>query len=129
MRFALDTGAYITWARGDLKLREAVAHAEAIHVSATVLGELRAGFLVGSRERHNEEIWGRFLTSPRVRVDPIDAETSFQYASIYAYLRKNKTPMRTSHIWIAASAIQRGVGLLTFDTAFDKIPHLPRMIV
>ena len=46
------------------------------------------------------------------------------YAAIYDYLRRQGTPVSPSDLWIAASAAQHGLRILTLDGDFQRIPHV-----
>jgi len=59
-----------------------------------------------------------------MRVVPIDADTVGFYADIYARLRRQGRPIPTNDLWIAASAMQQGLRLLTLDRHFDLIDGL-----
>lgn len=98
--------------------------AEEIVLPAVVLGELLAGFRIGSRDRANRRELGALLDSARVRVAPLDAETAQRYAEIVSYLRDRGTPIPTNDIWIAAAAMQWGLRVLTTDAHFDRLPQV-----
>jgi predicted nucleic acid-binding protein len=99
-------------------------HAPAILVSITVLGELLAGFAAGSRQNENRDELTRFLDSPRVRILSLGAATADYYALIYAALRRQGQPIPTNDLWIAASCLEHGAALLTFDRHFQHIGGL-----
>jgi tRNA(fMet)-specific endonuclease VapC len=92
-----------------------------------VLGELRTGFHSGSLTRQNERILVRFLDSPRVRLLLPDEQTTFHYASLFAQLRQQATPIPTNDLWIAALVIQHDLTLLTRDEHFEQLPQLSRI--
>jgi predicted nucleic acid-binding protein len=72
----IDTNAYAAFKQG---LPDAVAVAQQapkIILSSIVLGELLAGFAVGSREAQNHSELQQFLASPRVVVAAADERTS-----------------------------------------------------
>jgi len=89
-----------------------------------VLGELRAGFLKGSRLTENLAELEQFLASPRVAVVLVDEETAERYAVIFESLRRAGTPIPTNDIWIAASAMQSGSVLLTTDPHFQDVTQV-----
>ena len=93
-------------------------------MSVVVLGELRAGFGKGSRLRRNEEILREFLAEPRVQVVGTDEETSVRYAIIHDGLRRRGTPVSVNDLWIAATASQHGVRVLTTDGVFRRIAQV-----
>ena len=120
----IDTNAYSAFMRGDTAIVEAIAHAERLHLSATVLGELLGGFAAGGREAANREELARFLASPRASVLPVTVNTADSYALVYAALRRKGQPIPTNDLWIAASALEHGCALLTLDGHFRHIDGL-----
>jgi tRNA(fMet)-specific endonuclease VapC len=54
----------------------------------------------------------------------IDEETSQRHAYIHDYLRRKGTPVSPNDLWIAASAWQHGLVVLTLDGDFSKIPEV-----
>lgn len=121
---ALDTNAYTAFKRGDRAVLESLRHADSILVSVTVLGELLAGFAAGSREAANREELASFLASPRVRVVPVTTASADLYALVYAALRRKGAPIPSNDLWIAASALEHGAALLSFDAHFRQIDGL-----
>jgi tRNA(fMet)-specific endonuclease VapC len=123
-RILLDTSAYSALMRGDARVVEALREADEVCVTPVILGELRAGFLAGSRRKANETILREFLDSPRVRVIPMDEGTSERYAVILCALRRAGTPIPTNDLWISASAMQHGLKVLTTDAHFQKVQQI-----
>lgn len=64
------------------------------------------------------------VASPRCHVPVIDDETSRRYAAIHSYLRQEGTPVSPNDLWIAASAAQHGLRVVTLDGDFDRIPQV-----
>jgi len=120
----LDTSAYSALLRGDERVRDALRSARAIRVNPIVLGELLAGFLRGRHRRKNEAELERFLASPRVAVVPIDAGTAERYALLVTSLRRRGRPIPSNDLWIAASAAQHGLRLLTIDAHFLAVEQI-----
>jgi predicted nucleic acid-binding protein len=120
----VDTSAYSASRKGHAGLAEALRVAELVAVNAVVVGELLAGFQGGSRRRENEADLARFLSNPRVSLLPIDRETAERYAAISNSLREAGTPIPTNDVWIAASAMQHGLTLVTTDAHFLKVPQV-----
>ncbi len=123
-RVLLDTSAYSAFMRGDPTVKEMLQTVDAICVNAVVLGELRAGFLRGRMQPKNEARLRQFLASPRVSAVTIDEETAERYAVILNALWNAGTPIPTNDIWIAASAMQYGLAVITTDAHFLKIPQI-----
>jgi tRNA(fMet)-specific endonuclease VapC len=123
-RALLDTSGYSAFMRGDPAVKEMLQTVDAISVNAVVLGELRAGFLRGRMRQKNEARLRQFLASSRVSALAVDEETAERYAVILNGLWNAGTPIPTNDIWIAASAMQYGLAVITTDAHFLKIPQI-----
>jgi tRNA(fMet)-specific endonuclease VapC len=121
---AIDTNAYTAFKRGDPATVSVLEHAVELLISAIVLGELLAGFAAGSRHSENRSELTRFLDSPRVKLVLCGAATADYYALVYAALRRQGQPIPTNDMWIAASCLEHGAALLTFDGHFQNIGGL-----
>jgi predicted nucleic acid-binding protein len=123
-RFFLDTSAYSALMRKHPGVLELIDSAESLYLSPIVLGELKAGFLLGGKREKNERELREFLQSSRVTIIPIDDETADRWAIIAAFLKKAGSPVASNDIWIAAGAMQHGLPILTSDRDFQKIPQV-----
>ncbi|MBI4468207.1 MAG: type II toxin-antitoxin system VapC family toxin [Acidobacteria bacterium] len=123
-RLLLDTSGYSAFLRGHEGLKRSLQNAEQIFLNAVVLGELRAGFIRSQRRRQNEDELTQFLSSPRVGVVGMDENTADCYAAILDSLRIAGTPIPTNDVWIAASAMEFGLRVLTTDTHFVKVAQV-----
>jgi tRNA(fMet)-specific endonuclease VapC len=121
---AVDTNAYAAFKRGQAEALAVLRAAPDILISTIVLGELLAGFAAGSREARNREELAQFISTPRVRVAHVSEVTADSYALTYAQLRRKGKPIPTNDLWIAASALEHGAALLTFDAHFSAIDGL-----
>jgi predicted nucleic acid-binding protein len=120
----LDTNAYAAFKLGQTDAVEIVQRATKLAFSSTVLGELLAGFAVGSRERKNRAQLQQFLASERVHILTVDDGTAAYYAAIYQNLRQKGHPIPTNDMWIAASALQHGYALFSNDAHFQAVDGL-----
>ena len=121
---AIDTNAYAAFKRGEPATVAVIQHAPQILVSATVLGELLAGFSAGTRDSANRADLTLFLNSSRVKVVPCGTATADFYALVYASLRRSGHPIPTNDLWIAASCLEHGAALLTLDAHFQHVGSL-----
>jgi tRNA(fMet)-specific endonuclease VapC len=120
----LDTSAYSAFMKGHAEVKLALQKAEEILLNPVILGELRAGFRAGNRFRKNERELQIFSSSPRGRFIDITHETAERYAVIVHFLRKAGTPIPTNDIWIAASAMEHGLRVVTTDLHYQKVPQI-----
>lgn len=127
MRILLDTNRYRDFAEGDKEALEVIRSAVKLYVPFVVAAELRSGFLCGSRSRKNEKYLTMFLNSDRVETLYPEESTTHHYASIFAQLRLQGTPIPTNDIWIAALAVQHDLLLFSRDIHFDKLPQIARI--
>ena len=123
-RVLLDTSAYSALHRGQRELLVAVQLAQEIYVSPVVLGELYAGFRQGTRAAGNEEILKRFLAAPSVTVAVVGDETAQRYALILDDLRRSGAVVPTNDLWIAATAMEHGLRLLTTDSHYERVRQI-----
>jgi tRNA(fMet)-specific endonuclease VapC len=123
-RVLLDTSAYSAMRRGDQRLAEPLQEASEVFLTSVVIGELLYGFVGGKVRERNLRLLREFLEAERVAVLPVDEETAERYALIRDYLRREGTPIPTNDLWIAASAAQHGLQLLTLDDHFESVPHI-----
>jgi len=117
----LDTNAYVAFKRGLPEVVEVIRHAALIGINSVVLGELLAGFAVGSRGTANVEELRRFMGSPRVRIFSLDEVTASRYADVYRDLRGIGQPIPTNDMWIAATALRHHLAALSFDGHFKAV--------
>lgn len=121
---ALDSNAYVAFKCGEADVVAVLQHAPSIIVCVTVLGELLGGFAAGEREGVNRGELAQFINTPRVKVVPGTVATADLYALVYAALRRKGQPIPTNDLWIAASSLEHGAALLSFDAHFQNIDGL-----
>ena len=110
--------------RGRQEIKEALQLADSIAVNPIVLGELQAGVRHGRHSEKNRNTLRQFLNSPRVHVVSMDEETAERYAVILNGLWMIGRPIPTNDLWIAASAMQYGLTILTTDAHFTHIAQV-----
>jgi predicted nucleic acid-binding protein len=120
----VDTNAYAAFKRGEEPIVTVLQHAPSLLICVTVMGELLAGFAADNRESVNRSELTQFIQSPRVKVVSSTAATADLYALIYAALRRKGQPIPSNDLWIAASCLEHGAALLTFDAHFREIDGL-----
>ena len=124
---ALDTNRYTDLCRGELSVIETVELADEVWLPFIAVGELRAGFAVGTQGTRNEAALGRFLLKPGVAILYADDQTTRHYATVYRQLRRQGTPIPTNDMWIAALVLQHSLVLFARDAHFDALPQLTRV--
>jgi tRNA(fMet)-specific endonuclease VapC len=120
----IDTNAFARYLSGDRRVLEALAKAGRVHMSIFTLGELFAGFRLGTREKNNREILERFLAKPAVRVLEGTPETAEYFGLIKSALKRAGQPIPLNDVWIAAHALETGSVLATYDKHFAHVPGL-----
>ena len=118
----VDTSAYSQLLRGREGLRVHLEEADAVYIPATVLGELYAGFEMGSRPSINAAELREFLEQPAVSVVHTDESVAERYGKLVRQLRTQGTPIPTNDIWIAAAVLETGSRLLSYDAHFEHVP-------
>lgn len=124
MGVMLDTSAYSAFMRGHPAINEALQQADEIVLNPIIYGELLAGFRRGKHRVKNERELQTFLASSRVKVVELDEETAERYAVILNALWGAGTPIPTNDIWIAASAMQYGLPILTTDAHYQRVAQV-----
>jgi tRNA(fMet)-specific endonuclease VapC len=123
-RLVLDTSAYSGFNRGDKRLKEFFRTDNEISVPLIVLGELRAGFSLGTKSKENEVLLQKFLDSSNVSTITITDKTTKLFAAIFQRLKLAGTPINTNDIWIAALTLENDCLLVTLDSDFKRVPDL-----
>ena len=101
---------------------DALRRASDLCLNPVVVAEILAGAMKtgGSYDKSLQE----FLKSPRTRVLAIDEDTGRYYATIADSLRRDGRPIPTNDVWIAASAMQHGLVVLTADGHFTRVKQI-----
>jgi tRNA(fMet)-specific endonuclease VapC len=120
----IDTNVYAAFKRSHSAVVDEMQRATEVAVCPVVLGELLGGFASGSRERENLRELDEFMAGPRVRLLSVTDRTAVFYARVYGALRRKARPIPANDLWIAASAMEHGLVLLSFDRHFGEIDGL-----
>lgn len=123
-RVVLDTSAYSHLRAGRSDVFDFVVDAAVVVMPVIVLGELEAGFEMGSRREEDRQVLGEFLDEPFVSIVPVTADTVRYYARIFAALRQAGTPIPVNDVWIAATTMESNGHLLTYDTDYRRVNGL-----
>ncbi len=121
MKLALDTNAYKALGEGNRQLAEEACTADAVGLPMIVLGELRFGFMNGTKLQQNAATLERFLATPRVRVLELDRQSTRVFGEIATQLRQAGVAIQQNDIWIAALCKQHGFALATRDHGFQHV--------
>jgi tRNA(fMet)-specific endonuclease VapC len=118
----LDTNVVIAiLAHEDESIRR-VSEAQEVYLSATVLGELEFGARNSGRV---EENLGRIREfAGTVTVLQVDETTAEMYGAIRHVLRRAGQPIPDNDAWIAATAMQHDLTLVTRDAHFHAVEHV-----
>ncbi len=123
-KLLLDTSGYSGLAKNHPQIVQTLSEAEAIFMNPVVVGELLAGFRKGTIYDKNKRLLQTFLDNEEVEILAIDAETAYRYAIIHESLRKAGTPIPTNDLWIAATAMQHGLRILTTDAHYKAVQQV-----
>ena len=119
--YLLDTNVLIDLSEG----RPPAVLLEAPHrppvLSTVVLGEFLAGLRHPERARtRRARAWLKgFL--PDVRVVAVTVDAAPRYADLYLHRQRTGHPIPWNDLWIAATAAERGLTLLTRDQHFKDL--------
>jgi tRNA(fMet)-specific endonuclease VapC len=124
MKLCLDTNAYTLFKANHRPLVELLESADEVFVPTIVVGELYAGFKIGSRTRQNMAELLVFFEAPGVSCVSVTLPVAERYGELVLWLRKEGTPIPTNDVWIAAIAFEAGARLVTYDKHFKNIAGL-----
>ena len=123
-KILIDTNIYSHAMRGNNEVISFLQQVTEIGISSVSIGELLSGFKAGNKEQINRQELNIFLDSPRVTLYYVDEITAEFYSATLNQLKKQGTPIPTNDIWIAATALQQGLPVYTFDKHFEHIAGL-----
>jgi len=127
MKVCLDTNAYSNLRRGNEKLLELLNACDEIIMPAAVYAELEYGFLRSAKFAENESLLNSFLDEEHVAFQPVTQSIAERWGYVKATLAQNGTPIPENDIWIAATALETGTRLVSYDHHFDFVGGLIRL--
>lgn len=119
--FLLDTNAAIAQIDDDERITILLNKA-VVYLSTIALGELYYG--AERSGRVDDNLRDVDSLASRVIILVCDEGTARQYGRIHQHLRAKGRPIPQNDIWIAATALQHNLTLLTRDAHFDHIDGL-----
>jgi tRNA(fMet)-specific endonuclease VapC len=123
-RYLLDTNIIIAALASDADVLNRIDDADECFVSTIVFGEMLYGAFNSTNVTANVERLRAFID--RAGFIPCDDRTAELYGEIKTSLRQQGTPIPDNDIWIAASALQHSLVLVTRDVHFDEVNSLRR---
>ncbi len=120
--YLLDTNVLVEALRGDQDLRVRLASEAGTFVSVVVLGELYFGARKSGRVEPNLALVEELAT--RTRVLACDQETARRYGRLKRDLEGRGRLIPDNDMWIAATALQHGLTLVTRDAHFAEVQSL-----
>jgi tRNA(fMet)-specific endonuclease VapC len=121
----LDTNAVSAVLEGDPDIQSIAASAGPFFLPAIVIGEYCFG-LLSSKKRRALESRFRQLAAKCTVLD-IGQQTGETYAQIRFELKQKGRPLPDNDIWIAASAREHNLPIVSRDTHFDEVDGIRRL--
>lgn len=127
--FVLDTNVLIDFCqRPDAFKRTEIASCRQLLITATVAGEFLAGVNDTRRGKESLQRFRELLAYPTVERTAITAITADYYAKVFQALKEKGRPIPQNDMWIAASALEHGADIVTYDPHFRLVPMLTAII-
>lgn len=121
-KYLLDTNIVIALFTQDLIVQQNLAKARTTFVSAITIGELYYGMQKSKQKKSNQQRIEEFVAHNVIL--PCDIDTAQYYAQIKHLLREKGQPIPEGDLWIAATAQQYQLTLVSRDKHFTKIEDL-----
>lgn len=124
MKTAIDTNRLTDLLRNEPEAVDLAQRCQSLFVPFIAVAEMRCGFLGGTQSSKNEARFSSLLASSRVSILLANEDTAHHYARLFIQLRRQRTPIPTNDLWIAALCLQNDLPLFTRDKHFQQIPQL-----
>ena len=121
-RYLLDTNIIIAVLNGEAGVLKRLERGQESFLSVITIGELLRGALVSQRVAAN--VAKVQALAEGMAVLPCELATAEHYARIKHQLRSKGRPLPDNDVWIAATAEQRELVLVTRDVHFSHIETL-----
>ncbi|MEW6386298.1 MAG: type II toxin-antitoxin system VapC family toxin [Thermodesulfobacteriota bacterium] len=121
-KYLLDTNIIIALFAGDAGVRERIARIGEVFTSSTVMGELYYGAQKSGLAKKNLARLDKLAASSTIL--SCDLDTARQYGLLKNQLLQQGRPIPENDIWIAASARQHDLILVTRDIHFQEVKGL-----
>jgi tRNA(fMet)-specific endonuclease VapC len=121
----LDTNAITALAAGDETLIKAIERAPRLGVSIISLGEYVYGLAQSTHRTELSEWLEAFLQ--RAEILYLGRDTLPHYAAVRRQLKKDGTPIPANDCWIAATAKEHRLAVVSRDQHFDSVKGLRRV--
>lgn len=118
----LDTNAISSLIRGDTGIVETIRNYTNLCISTTVFGELVFGALNSGRVSQNLEALEEALKTLQVLL--ADEAVAREYGHVRLRLKRSGKPIPENDVWIAATALQNGIPVITQDVHFSHVEGL-----
>lgn len=118
----LDTSVVIALFNSDPAVQRQFTSDVRVHLNAVVVGELLFGAQKSARAADNTARVTDFARS--TQVFEVSAATASHYGDLKQQLRAAGNPIPDYDLWIAATAIEHHLVLVTRDKHFESIPGL-----
>ena len=118
----LDTNAVIAWIKQEERFARRVAPFSQASISLFTLGELYFGALKSTKPDANRKAIDSVKDSFRI-VYPGE-ECGVRYAEVRFALRRKGRPIPENDVWIASTALEQGLPLMTRDSHFKEVEGL-----
>ena len=124
----IDTNILIAAFEHDYKLPDSARKYGGVILPSTVIGEYKAGITDTRQGRESAKKLSDYLSRATVATVPITDITADYYAKVFQVLKAQGRPIPQNDMWIAASALEHGADIVTYDPHFRFIPLLTVII-
>ena len=123
-RYLLDSNIVIAALSSDADVLKQIDDADQCFISAIVLGEMLYGALNSANTSSNLDRLNAFMAGAGHLF--CDQQTARLYGEIKTSLRQKGKPIPDNDIWIAATAQQHSLTLVTRDLHFGEVVNIKR---